>query len=50
MPVLSILIALALITYAQSLFGVDFGSGMTLYRLLPLRGWEILLAKDLAFL
>ena len=30
MPVLSILTALALSTYAQSLFGLDFGSGMTL--------------------
>lgn len=50
LPILSMLIALALSTYAQSLFGLDFGSGTTLYRLLPLRGWEILLAKDAAFL
>jgi hypothetical protein len=49
-PILSLLIALALSTYAQSLFGLDIGSGMTRYRLLPLRGWEVLLAKDLAFL
>jgi hypothetical protein len=48
--VLALLEALALSTYAQSLFGLDFGSAMTRYRLLPLRGWEILLAKDLAFL
>jgi hypothetical protein len=49
-PIISILIALALSTYAQSLFGLDFGSGLTRYRLLPLRGWEILLEKDVAFL
>jgi hypothetical protein len=49
-PVLSALIALALSTHAQSLFGFEFASGITLYRLLPLRGWQILLAKDIAFL
>jgi hypothetical protein len=50
LPILGMLIALALSTYAQSLFGLDFDSGLTLYRLLPLRAWEILLAKNLAFL
>jgi len=49
-PVIAILIALAMSTYTQSLFGLELGSGMTRYRLLPLRGWEILLAKDMAFL
>jgi hypothetical protein len=49
-PIISILIALALSTYTQSLFGLDLGSGMTRYRLLPLRGWQVLLAKDAAFL
>lgn len=49
-PMISILIALALSTYTQSLFGLDLGSGMTRYRLLPLRGWQILLAKDVSFL
>ena len=49
-PILSVLVALALSTYTQSLFGLDFGSGAFRYRLLPLRGWEILLAKDAAFL
>jgi hypothetical protein len=48
--ILSLLVALALSTYAQSLFGLELGSGMTRYRLLPLPGWEILLAKDAAFL
>ena len=50
LPILAMLTALALSTYAQSLFGLDFDDGMTLYRLLPLGPREILLAKDLAFL
>lgn len=45
-----LLVALTLSTYAQSLFGLDLGSGMTRYHLLPLRGWEALAAKDAAFL
>jgi hypothetical protein len=48
--VLSVMVALALSTYAQSLFGLDLGRGMTRYKLLPLRGWEVLMAKDAAFL
>jgi hypothetical protein len=48
--IIGLLVALTMSTYAQSLFGLEFGSGMTRYRLLPLRGWEILLAKDIAFL
>lgn len=50
LPILGMLVALALSTFAQSLFGLDFDSGLTLCRLLPLRPWEILLAKDVAFL
>ncbi len=50
LPILGMLIALALSTYAQSLFGLDFDSGLKLYRLLPLREWEVLLAKDIAFM
>lgn len=50
LPILGILVALALSTYAQSLFGLDLDSAMTRYRLLALPGWQILLAKDLAFL
>ena len=46
-PVLAILVALALSTYAQCLFSLD---SLTRYSLLPLPGWRILLAKDLAFL
>jgi hypothetical protein len=50
LPILGILVALALSTYAQALFGLDFGSAVTRYRLLPLPGWQILFAKDAAFL
>jgi len=52
--IVGLLVALTMSTYAQSLFGLELntgmGSGMTRYRLLPLSGWEILLAKDIAFL
>jgi hypothetical protein len=49
-PILALLVALALSTGAQCLFGLDSAAAMTRYRLLPLRGWQILLAKDLAVL
>jgi hypothetical protein len=49
-PILSILVALALSTYAQCLFSLDSASGLTRYRLMPLHGWEILFAKDAAYL
>jgi len=42
--------SVAMSTCAQSLFGLDLDSGITRYHLLPLRGWEILLAKGIAFL
>jgi hypothetical protein len=47
---LSILVVLALSTHALTLFGLDTGSSFTRYHLLPLAGWQILLAKDIAFL
>jgi hypothetical protein len=50
LPILAMLIALALSTQTQSLFGLDYGSGTTLYRMLPLKGRQILLAKDVAWL
>ncbi len=53
MAILGLLVALTLSTYAQSLFGLELasaGGGMTRYRLLPLPGWQILAAKDVAFL
>lgn len=48
--IIGLLVALTMSTYAQSLFGLELGQGMTRYRLLPLAGWKILLAKDTAFL
>jgi hypothetical protein len=47
---LTVLIVLALSSYAQCLFGLDGAGGLSRYKLLPLRGWEILAAKDAAFL
>ena len=47
---LTILVMLALSTYAQTLFGLDGDGGMTRYRLLPVPGWQILAAKDVPFL
>jgi len=47
---MSLMIMLALSSYAQCLFGLDGAGGLTRYRLLPLHGWQILLAKDAAFL
>jgi hypothetical protein len=49
-PIFALLIALALSTYAQCLFGLDSSSALTRYRLLPLPLWQILVAKDIAFL
>jgi len=46
----TVLTILALSSYAQSLFGLDGGGGLSRYRLLPLAGWKILAAKDAAFL
>lgn len=46
---LGLLVVLALSTETQVLFGLD-GDGRERYRQLPIRGWRILLAKDLAFL
>lgn len=47
---ITMLIVLALSTCAQRLFALDWMHGSTRYRLLPLRGWRILLAKDIAYL
>jgi hypothetical protein len=46
----TLLTVLALSTCAQTLFGLDRRAGMTRYRLMPIRGWQMLLAKDIAFL
>jgi hypothetical protein len=50
MAILSMLVALALSTYAQAAFGVDSTSVLHRYRVFPLRGWQIVLAKDLGYL
>jgi len=47
---LSVLVVLALSSYAQCLFGLDGRGGLSRYHLLPLQGWQILAAKDTAFL
>jgi len=47
---MSTLVVLALSTYSANLFGLDSDAGMTRYRLLPIPGWQVLAAKDLAFL
>jgi hypothetical protein len=49
-PMLAMLVALALSTCAQCLFGLESASGVSRYRLLPIRGWQVLLAKDIAYL
>ena len=49
-PILSLLAALALGTCTQSPFALDGDSGLTRYHLFPLRGWQIVLAKDLSYL
>lgn len=48
--ILALVVVIALSTYAQCLFGLDLPWGIARYRVLPLRGYEILLAKDIAFL
>jgi len=49
-PIFALLVALALSTYAQCLFGLDSASALTRHRLLPLPLWQIVLAKDIAYL
>lgn len=49
-PLLAMGVALALSTYAQQSFALDGMAGRVRYRLLPLRGWQVLMAKDLAYL
>jgi hypothetical protein len=47
---MAMMVGLSLSTYTQCCFGLDSGPGLVRYRLLPLCGWQILLAKDAAFL
>lgn len=47
---LTFIVVLALSTHGQCLLAQDGPEGLRRFRLLPLRGWHILLAKDLAHL
>src|SRR5882672_10162941 len=47
---MTLVIILTISTNAQTLFGLDGEGGLTRYRLLPIAGWQILAAKDVAFL
>jgi hypothetical protein len=47
---MTVLVVVALSSFAQCLFGLDGAGGLSRYRLLPVRGWRILAAKDAAFL
>ena len=50
MMAMTLLVVLALSSYAQCLFGLESTGGLTRYRLMPLPGWRIIAAKDTAFL
>jgi hypothetical protein len=47
--IISLVVALSISTQTQVMLGLD-GAGAQRYRQFPIRGWRILLAKDLAFL
>ncbi len=49
LPIISMVVVVALSTSAQVLIGLD-GAGAQRYRLIPIPGWRILLAKDAAFM
>ncbi len=46
----TLIVLLAISTPSQTLFGLDGRAGLTRYRLLPIAGWRVLVAKDTAFL
>ena len=48
-PICAVLVALGMSTYPQQIFGLDSKAGIARYRIMPLRGWQILLAKDVAY-
>jgi hypothetical protein len=48
--ILSLVVTIAMSTCAQCLFGLDLPAGVVRYHILPLHGYEILLAKDIAFM
>lgn len=47
---MTLLVALSFSTYAQRLFAMDADHGFERYGLMPIRGWQVLFAKDFAFL
>jgi hypothetical protein len=49
LPVISMVVVVSVSTSAQVLIGLD-GHGAQRYHLMPVRGWQVLLAKDAAFL
>jgi hypothetical protein len=49
LQILALVVVVAISTETQVLFGID-GHGVARYSQWPVRGWQILLAKDLAFL
>jgi hypothetical protein len=49
LQILALVTVVAISTETQVLFGID-GHGVARYSQWPIRGWQILLAKDLAFL
>ena len=49
LPIISMVVVVTISTSAQVLIGLD-GAGAQRYRLMPVQGWQILLAKDAAFL
>jgi hypothetical protein len=49
LQIMALVTVVAVSTHTQVLFGID-SYGAARYRQWPLRGWQILLAKDLAFL
>jgi len=48
--VMTLLIVLAMSSYAQCLFGLESVAGLTRYQLLPIPGWRVIAQKDAAFL
>ena len=48
-PIISMVVVVTISTSAQVLIGLD-GAGAQRYRMVPIRGWQVLLAKDIAFL
>lgn len=50
LQMMTILVVLALSSYAQCLFGLESNGGRVRYRLMPIAGWRVIAAKDIAYL